>query len=210
MEGRKIPREKDPKRPMVDPDTIDSLLTVAPQVHPLLPVLVMLAWKTGHRLSSILALRWDDVDFEKRVIWFRGQHDKIGQTWEAPAHPDVLRTLRAFRAAQPAIGSALLFPHPKARRHPGKPVTRHLAAYWLNEAFRQGNLVKPVGSLWHAFRRVWATERKGLSLVDTAAAGGWRDTATLLMYQQSDMETMRAIVEYERPRATAKRKKQRG
>jgi len=30
------------------------------------------------------------------------------------------------------------------------------------------------------------------------------------MYQQSDMETMRAIVEYERPRATAKRKKQRG
>ena len=50
------------------------------------------------------------------------------------------------------------------------------------------------------FRRVWATERKDLPLKDVAAAGGWRDTTTLLRYQQPDEETLREVVEFERPR----------
>lgn len=112
-------------------------------------------------------------------------------------------SLAEFRAAYPAIGAALLFPHPKRRRHPGKPVTRHLAAYWLTEAFRRGKLAKPVGSLWHMFRRVWATERKALPLKDVAAAGGWRDTSTLLRYQQPDAATLRAVVEFTPPGAAA-------
>ncbi len=49
------------------------------------------------------------------------------------------------------------------------------------------------------FRRVWATERKDLPLKDVAAAGGWRDTSTLLRYQQPDEATLRAVVEFERP-----------
>ena len=44
--------------------------------------------------------------------------------------------------------------------------------------------------LWHTFRRVWATERKDLPLKDVAAVGGWRDTSTLLRYQQPDEVTM--------------------
>ena len=48
------------------------------------------------------------------------------------------------------------------------------------------------------FRRVWATERKDLPLKDIAAAGGWRDTTTLLRYQQPDEATLRAVVEFER------------
>jgi hypothetical protein len=50
------------------------------------------------------------------------------------------------------------------------------------------------------FRRVWATERKDLPLKDVAAAGGWRDTGTLLRYQQPDEATLRAVVEFERLR----------
>ena len=49
-----------------------------------------------------------------------------------------------------------------------------------------------------ASRIVWATERKDLPLKDVAAAGGWRDTSTLLQYQQPDARTMRAVVEFER------------
>ena len=52
-----------------------------------------------------------------------------------------------------------------------------------------------MGSLWHMFRRVWATERKDYPLKDVAAAGGWRDTSTLLRYQQPDTATMRRVVE---------------
>ena len=34
------------------------------------------------------------------------------------------------------------------------------------------SLQKPLGNLWHVFRRVWATERKNLPLKDVAAVGG--------------------------------------
>jgi hypothetical protein len=59
------------------------------------------------------------------------------------------------------------------------------------EAFLRGKIAKPCGSLWHIFRRVWATERKDLPLKDVAAAGGWRDTSTLLRYQQPDEKRSR-------------------
>ncbi len=203
LEKVRIPTEKDPKRPLLDAGSIRALLAVAPTVHPLLRPMILLAWRTGRRLSAVLALRWDDVDFEKGTIRWRAEHDKIRQTWVVPARRDLLKELRRFRAERPGIGSVLLFPHPQRRRHRGGPVTRHLAAYWLKEAFERGKIAKPKGGLWHMFRRAWATERKDLPLKDVAAAGGWRDTSTLLRYQQPDEETLRAVVEFDRPRGRA-------
>lgn len=198
LEKYKIPTEKDPKRPVLEETTIRALLAIAPSVHEFLRPLILLAWRTGRRLSSILALRWDDVDFEKDKIRWRAEHDKIRQTWVVPMHGDVREELRRFRMEHGGIGPVLLFPHPQRRRHRDRPVTRHLAAYWLKETFMRGRIVKPAGSLWHMFRRVWATERKDLPLRDVAAAGGWRDTSTLLRYQQPDEATLRAVVEFER------------
>ena len=77
-------------------------------------------------------------------------------------HPEAHAELRRFRKEQGAIGSALLFPHARQGQRPGQPVSRHLGAWWLKEAFRRGKLQKPDGSLWPTFRRVWATERKHL------------------------------------------------
>ena len=71
---------------------------------------------------------------------------------------------------------------------------------WDEHDFRRGKIAKPEGSLWHMFRRAWATERKDLPLKDVAAVGGWRDTSTLLRYQQPDAVTMRRVAEFERPR----------
>jgi integrase len=204
LEKVRIPTEKDPKRPLLDTAAIRGLLAVAPLVHPFLRPLILLAWRTGRRLSAILALRWDDVDFEKATIRWRAEHDKIRQTWVVPAHGEVLYELLRFQNEQKSR-SPLLFPHPQRRRHCRGPVTRHLAAYWLKEAFLRGQVPKPVGGLWHMFRRVWATERKDLPLKDVAAAGGWRDTSTLLRYQQPDEETLRSVVEYERPDRTEAR-----
>ncbi len=46
------------------------------------------------------------------------------------------------------------------------------------------------------FRRLWATERKHLSLRDVAYAGGWTDTSTLVaVYQQPDEETLQQVVD---------------
>ena len=64
---------------------------------------------------------------------------------------------------------------------------------------RAAKLSKLEGRLWHPYRRKWATERKGPSLKDVAAAGGWQDTETLLKcYQQPDNETLLAEMSEER------------
>jgi hypothetical protein len=54
--------------------------------------------------------------------------------------------------------------------------------------------------MYHAFRRLWATERKAFPVKDVAAAGGWKDISTLIdCYQQPDDETLRAVVEFVKP-----------
>ena len=200
LQGVRLPTEKDPKQPVLEQSTIDALLGIAPEIHPFLHTLIILAWRTGRRLSAILNLRWDDIDWERGKIHWRPEHDKIRKTWKIPMHRDVVDELKRCQKARGAIGSALLFPHPQRRRHSNGPVTRHLAAFWLKEAFRRGRIEKPAGSLWHMFRRVWATERKNLPSKDVAAAGGWLDVATLLRYQQPDNATLKRVVDFEAPR----------
>src|SRR5258708_6972578 len=121
MEKYKIPTEKDPKRPVVEEATIRALFVVAPSVHPFLRLLILLAWRTGRRLSSILALRWDDVDFESGKICWRAEHDKIRQTWVVPMHREVVEELRRFRVGHGGIGPVPLFPHPQRRHHHDGP-----------------------------------------------------------------------------------------
>jgi hypothetical protein len=90
--------------------------------------------------------------------------------------------------------SAYLFPSP---RTPARPVSKDLASAWLGAAEVAAKLPKLDGSLWHAYRRGWATSRKHHPLADVAAAGGWKNKETLSrFYQLPDAEsTRRAILE---------------
>ena len=98
------------------------------------------------------------------------------------------------------IGAALFGPHPAIDVFPApgdatKPVSRRLAASWLERAEKLAGLEKLNGSLWHAYRRRWATTRKHLPDADVAAAGGWANPNTLrLVYQQADADTMLRVV----------------
>jgi integrase len=202
LEAYKIPGERDPKRPTVDETTVEGLLEVADQVHPFLSALIVLARSTGRRLSAILGLRWDDIDFASGRIRWRADTDKLRRTSVVPASRVALEALARFRAAHPGVGEVAIFLHPKQKRQRGRPVDRHLAAYWLKRAYELSGLEKPDGSLWHAFRRMWATERKNLPVKDVAAAGGWKDIMTLMeCYQQPEEETLRSVVEYQKPKS---------
>jgi integrase len=197
LEGFRIPSERDPKRPVVSDTTVAALLAVADEVHPYLRTLIVLARTTGRRLSAILGLRWDDIDFVNGTIRWRAEHDKLRKTWVVPAARAALEELARFRTLHPGVGQAQVFPHPSRRRQCAGPATRHLAAYWLKRAYELSGAPKPDGSLWHAFRRLWATERKGLPVKDVAAAGGWKDATTLInCYQQPDEATLRSVVEF--------------
>jgi predicted RNA-binding protein len=85
-----------------------------------------------------------------------------------------------------------IFPSPT---DPRTPISRHLADRWLREGETLAGLDPQEGSLFHAYRRKWATERKHLPDVDVAAAGGWKNTVCLkTAYQQSDPETILKVV----------------
>lgn len=71
---------------------------------------------------------------------------------------------------------------------------RRLVRY-LRRAKKLAKLQPLEGSIWHAYRRKWATSRKHLPDVDVAAAGGWSDTRALkLAYQQVDEATLLCVV----------------
>lgn len=74
----------------------------------------------------------------------------------------------------------------------------HDAATWLRSAEVRAGLKPQDGSLWHAYRRLWASSRKDLQDVDVAQAGGWASLEALKSaYQQPDDETMLRVVTHE-------------
>ena len=200
LTGFAIPKTRDPIRPLIDAETVEKLMTVADRVSPLMPLLITLMDSTGRRLSSVLGLRWDDFDFEKRTITWRPELDKKRRKWVVPMPKQAEVALLKFRAEHPAIGSALVFP---MMNDPTKAVTRHLASDWMHRAYRYAGIDRQKGGLWHPFRRKWATERKAYPVRDTAAAGGWEDLPTALMYQQPDEDTLRHLIDH--PKSFKKR-----
>ena len=59
-------------------DVYLKLLEVAPRVHALLPLALIVAEGTGRRISAWRNLVWDDVNFGAGTIHWRAEHDKKG------------------------------------------------------------------------------------------------------------------------------------
>lgn len=121
-----------------------------------------------------------------------GLHRQGGRETTVPIAPEVRKAVERVLKARPGIGGAPLFPAPGQAQ---QPVSRHLADRWLRKAEELAKLDPQEGSLWHAYRRKWATERRHLPDVDVAAAGGWKTVTTLkTAYQQADAGTMLRVV----------------
>src|SRR5215208_1328482 len=156
---------------------------------------LVLAEATGRRLGSIRQLRWEDIDVARSTIRWRAEADKKGREWVVPCPASLVEELKQFRKTVGAIGGWLF----ACERKPEQPMDRHLFDKWLRVAEERAKLLKLVGGLWHPYRRKWATEQKHHSLKDVAAAGGWKDTETLLTcYQQPDTETLLAVMSEQR------------
>ncbi len=153
---------------------------------------LLLAEATGRRLGSIRQLSWADFDFDTGTIRWKAEADKKRKEWLVPMPPALLEEVRRFRVKLGGAFGGLVFPSPN---NPTKPLGREVFHYALIAAERHAKLPKLDGGAWHTYRRKWGSERKHLSLVDVAAAGGWKDTQTLLTcYQQPDPETLLAVM----------------
>ena len=119
---------------------------------------------------------------------------RVRQEGEGVGRPDVRCTRRGVAAVPQATRRDLgmdLRRRAKARPANGSPPLRQVASVCGEE----GRAAEAHGWPVAPYRRKWATERKHHSLKDVAAAGGWKDTETLLTcYQQPDAETLLAVM----------------
>lgn len=96
----------------------------------------------------------------------------------------------------PAFGMEITSQFDQAPGQPGVvvPVGQEFRSVRL-EAEGLAGVDSQEGSLWHAYRRAWATARKHLPAADVAAAGGWKNAMTVRkVYQQADQETVLQVV----------------
>jgi integrase len=208
--GFKAPRERNPRRPVATDDRYHAIRRKSDRVkmqvtwgekrqavRSYLSEILDLVNATGRRVSAVLQLKHDDllVDVEPDgAVRWPASTDKQGREWTVPLSAPARAAIDRILAERARVGlvSTYLFPSP---RNPAKPVSKDLASEWLRRAEELAKLAPLRGSLWHAYRRKWATERKHLPDVDVAAAGGWKDLQSLKSaYQQADEETLLEVV----------------
>ena len=91
-----------------------------------------------------------------------------------------------------AVGPGLLFP---SLGDANNPLRLQEASKWLRKAEVLAKLKPQDRGLWHPYRRLWVSARKGLPDVDVAQAGGWSSLEALkTAYHQPDDATMLRVV----------------
>lgn len=210
VRGYAIPKEKNPRRAVATRDRYEAALvaaeTMAMEVRwngkaetrrSYLAEFFEVAVGTGRRLSAVRQLRREDLRLDvgpHGAIRWPADTDKGGRESVVPIDATVRTAIDRRLADRPILGRAYLFP---SASNLEKPVSRYVLDHWLRKAEKLAGLEPLEGTLWHAYRRKWATERKHHPAQDVARAGGWSGVETLqTVYQQPDEETMlRAVLE---------------
>ena len=209
MRGYKIGKEKNVRRPVATQDRYEATRLVSDSVkmevrrhgrripiRSYLSEILDVVNGTGRRISAILQLKHVDLGLDrgsKGFICWPADTDKMGKESLVPINASVRDAIDRQCDRREALGnSTYLFPSP---RNPRRAISKDLASDWLERAEKIAELPKLEGSLWHAYRRKFACERKGLPDVDVAACGGWSDLTSLkTAYQQPDSATLYRVV----------------
>ena len=187
LKGAPWPRVTTVRRPACTAAQYHALCNIAPAVHPLADLALLLVHETGHRIASVRQLRWEDVDDAAALMHWRGDTDKCGYDHYTPITSVVLEALRARSAVGPR--SPWVFP---CHTNPDVPISRYTAMAWWKELEKRAGLPPEPGRGWHSLRRAFATALKHLPLKDLQALGGWKAPSTLLeCYILADPQTQR-------------------
>jgi integrase len=155
---------------------------------------------TGRRRGSIAALRWEDIDYERQRITWRAANDKKRKSATVIYPRSLFEELREFQRQLAAAGGCV-FPRVAADDRPAPP---ELLSQRIAQAERAAGLPKLDGSLCHAYRRKWKSERSHHPVGAVAKAGGWTDITTMLKcYDIPDDEAILAVTSEPRRRREA-------
>lgn len=150
---------------------------------------VCLAVSTGLRLSELIRLQWDDVDFDRRCLTV--QKSKSHRPRVVPlAGPAVEALKRQLRKAE---GFQWVFPARQTWPAGFRYVDRPRAANWWRRAFKPIQRTVPkfrevpgssTGRAWHLLRHTFASRlaQKGVSLYKIGRWMGHSDVRTTEIY----------------------------
>ena len=155
-----------------------------------LELALVLAEATGRRMGAVRSLRWDDIDLELGSITWRAEHDKKRVKWVVSITQEFVQELKTFAIMLDAALGGFVFPKPS---DPSKPMTREYFDQSLRAAEAHASLPKLDGTLWHAYRRRWATGCDAVPQVDAMYAGGWQDAGTFMSYQKATEQGLLAV-----------------
>jgi len=136
------------------------------------PIVTVLAW-TGMRISELVNLRWQDVDFERRLI-----HIRVQESWKPKGKRD--RVVPMYPTVEAVLRSLPIGPYVFASAR-GKQLMPRVSRRALKED--QIKLGMPAGDQ-HGFRRFFATTmiRNGVDVETVRQWGGWKSLNTMLRY----------------------------
>lgn len=192
LKGLKLPNGGNPKRPVMDSNRYEAMLSKAVGISWRFRVALVLARETGRRLKSVRHLRWSDVDWQKGEVRFRAEHDKQGLEDTIPVSPQAMNALHLAREHNPGVGEAWVLPSGS----PEAPASRsYLRACWL-EAEKAAELEHVPGLAWHSLRRWFCTRMEAKGVPDSVICrlAGWKTRRMLDVYSQPDGEALRQAV----------------
>ena len=198
-ELQRLPQVKWLKVPPVKVDFLSNVETgrlLADEKEPLWNTMVFVALRTGMRISEMLALRWDDVDFEESLICVR--RSACGKEVNSPKNNHIRyinmttglhQRLFTWKHEIHGKQSGLVFPSPDT----GEMLRRSSASEAFERVCKRTD-VRKIG--WHTLRHTFATQltAKGVPIRAVQSLLGHQSIKMTERYSHVSPDTMRQAV----------------
>ena len=184
--------------------THEQWLKLYAELPPHQKLMAAFALNTGLRQANVLNLRWDQVDMERRIVWFEGYEMKAKKALPGPLNQGAYEVLKAVQGKHDEYVFA----------YNGKPVSEIKTAFqtacqraglglfqdadgkvWTDTRSRRPAGLHYVGFTWHGLRHTWATwhVQNGTPLEVLQKLGGW---ATFAMVERYGFHAAGHLVNY--------------
>lgn len=169
----------------------DEVAKLVAACRPWLADVVVVGAYSGLRVSALLGLTWEDIDFDKGAIRVRASESKSGRTYEAP----LLEPARAVleRGRRSAGDEPLVFPGTRSGRRV-QPQTTHRM---LGKAIQRAGIPNH-GRIQHALRHSFATwsVNRGVPLAVVSRWLGHSNIQQTMRYSHNDPSESKRWAEF--------------
>jgi integrase len=197
FEGRKTDLQTEPTTYVRIPEhSWEMILVMAENVHMRCRMAVALGFYCGRRISEIVALRWEHIDWENQVIHFYNK--KAGRPVSVPLHPAIRREIEYWCAWALRVGYGppqpgwYLVANRVDSRYIHGPNSR--ARLRLNPTLWRLDMTSPT-----ATGTIWKDIRKLLNQLNLGAKEGthtFRRSAAAMMSELYGPEAARALLDH--------------